>query len=189
MESPYGEGSVNGELGGRDQGPNPAYNPETGVLDLSRLACSSTLSPGPFRRRQDEARGLQGALFFDLDGDGRFNEAADYPANVFVQDLGSGPKAWYTPRLIRALEQRRLNGNERPAHIPSLDESVAYWHWRDAEASIPGAVRKLPDLAVIVYANQRDHVQAAPDHPHILAQVEGFRKAGAKFVRLNPDRT
>lgn len=49
-------------------------------------------------------------------------------------------------------------------------------------------MRKCPNLAVIVYANTRDHVQADPAHTHILEQVEGFRKAGARFVRWNPDR-
>jgi len=51
------------------------------------------------------------------------------------------------------------------------------------------AVRNCTNLAVIVYANERDHVQAAPDHGHILIQVEGFRQPKARFVRLNPDRS
>jgi hypothetical protein len=188
MESPYGEGNVNIELGGRDQGVNPAYDPETGQLNLSKLAWSADLPPGPPRRWQGEGAGLKGALFFDLNGDGRFSPSDDYPANAFVQDLGQGPKAWYTPRLIRQAEKRKLYGQQRPAHVPSLAESIEYWRWRDAAESIAAAVSKCPQVAVIVYANERDHVQVAPDHPHILAQVEGFREAGAKFVRLNPDR-
>ena len=188
MESPYGEGNVNIELGGRDQGVNPAYNPQTGVLDLSKLAWSPDAPPGPPRRWRAAGEQLRGGLFFDLDGDGRFSPASDYSANVFVQDLGQGPKAWYTPRLIGEAEKRQLFGSRRPEHIPTLAESEAYWRWRDAAGSIAAAVRKCPQLAVIVYANQRDHVQASPDHPHILAQVEGFRQAGAKFVRLNADR-
>lgn len=188
MESPYGEGNVNIELGGRDQGVNPAYNPQTGVLDLSKLAWSADLPPGPPRRWQGEGTGLRGALFFDLNGDGLYVETGDYPANAFVQDLGQGAKVWYTPRLIREAEARKLFGKARPAHVPSLAESTEYWRWRDAAGSIGTAVKNCPNVAVIVYANQRDHVQTAPDHPHILVQVEGFRQAGAKFVRLNADR-
>ena len=188
MESPYGIGSVNVELGGRAEGLNPAYNPETGVLDLSKLAWSNDLPPASPRRPQGAGTDLKGALFFDLDGDGRFAESKDFPANVPVQDLGHGPKAWYSPRLIQEAETRRLYGTKRPDHVPSLAESTEYWGWRDAAGSIAAAVRKCPAIAVIVYANEQDHVQAAPDHPHILAQVEGFRQAGAKFVRLNPDR-
>jgi hypothetical protein len=188
MESPYGEGNVNIELGGRDQGVNPAYDAGTGRLDLSRLAWSNDLAPGPPRRWQGADSPLRGSLFFDLNGDGRFVAAEDFPANVFVQDLGQGPKAWYTPRLVREAEARGLWGERRPAHMPSLAESLEYWRWRDAAGSISNAARKCTNLAVIVCANERDHVQVAPDHPHILAQVEGFRQAGAKFVRLNPDR-
>jgi hypothetical protein len=156
--------------------------------DRGRLAWSADLPPGPPPRWQGERAGVRGALFFDLNGDGRFSESGDYPANAFVQDLGQGPKAWYTPRLIREAEQRKLHGEQRPAHVPSLAESTEYWRWRDAAGSIGAAVRKCPKVAVIVYANERDHVQVAPDHPHILTQVEGFRLSGAKFARLNPDR-
>lgn len=188
MESPYGEGNVNIELGGRDRGVNPAYNPEKGVLDLSKLAWSAELAPGSPRTLQGPGAGLKGALFFDLDGDGKFSQWNDYAANALVQDLGQGPKVWYSPRLIREAERRRLYGVARPGHVPSLAESTEYWRWRDAAGSVREAVSKCPKVAVIVYANERDHVQAAPDHPHILAQVDAFQKAGAKFVRLNPDR-
>ncbi len=92
MESPYGEGNVNIELGGRDQGVNPAYDAETDTLDLSKLAWSADLPPGPPRRWQGEGAGVRGALFFDLNGDGRFSESDDYPANAFVQDLGRDRK-------------------------------------------------------------------------------------------------
>lgn len=76
----------------------------------------------------------------------------------------------------------------RPRHVPTLAEAKEFWRYRDAAPSIPDGVRKCPNLAVIVYANERDHVQADPAHSHILEQVEGFRKASARFVRLNPDR-
>jgi len=189
MESPYGEGNVNIELGGREQGVNLAYNPITGVLDMSKLAWSGDLPPGPPRRWRGTGSTLKGALFFDLDGDGRFSESKDSPANVFVQDLGQGPKAWYSPRLIREAETRTLYGAKRPDHIPTLAESTEYWRWCDAAGSIAAAVGKCKNLAVIVYANERDHVQVAPDHPHILVQAEGFRAAGVWFIRLNPDRS
>ena len=188
MESPYGEGNVNIELGSRDERLNPAYDPHTGVLDLSKLAWSAELRPGLPARWESRRPGPQGALFFDLNGDNRFSESVDYPANAVIQDLGTGPKVWYSPRLVRQAEERNLYGGTRPAHMPSWAEAIEYWRWRDAAGSIPEAVRKCPEVAVIVYANHGDHVQIAPDHPHILTQVEGFRQAGAKFVRLNPDR-
>ncbi len=188
MESPYGEGAVNVELGGRDDRLNPAYDPATGALDLSKLAWAPDLQPGPGRRWRGEGENLRGSLFFDVNGDGRFADPPDFSINAFTFDLGGGMKVWYTPRLLHEAHARKLFGARPPPHIPTVEESVECWRWRDAEKSIPAAVRNCTNLAVIVYANERDHVQVAPDHPHILAQVEGFRRAGAKFVRLNPDR-
>ena len=191
MESPYGEGMVPVELGGLDSGVNPAYDPQTGVLDLGRLAWSDELPPAGFPRRGPQPPpGLKGALYFDINRDGRFSPEDDFPANVFLRDVGGGMKAWYSPRLLREAERRALWGKTRPAHLPAVAESEAFWGDREASAAIPEAVRKCPNAAVIVYAGERDHVQAAPDHPHILVQVEGFRKgqAKARFVRLNPDR-
>jgi hypothetical protein len=189
MESPYGEGAANVELGGRESGLNPAYDPQTGVLDLSKLAWSEALSPGLFRKPMlVNTRDLKGALFFDLNGDGQFTTDDDFPANCFVGDVGEGVKAWYSPRLLAEAEKRLLIPGERPRHVPTLPEAKNFWRYRDAASSIPDAVRKCPTVAVIVYANERDHVQADPAHTHILEQVEGFRNAGARFVRLNPDR-
>jgi len=189
MESPYGEGAANVELGGREGGLNPAYDPKTGTLDLSKLAWSSELSPGLMRKPMlVNTRELRGALFFDLDGDGRFAAKDDFPANCFVGDAGGGVKAWYSPRLLAEAEKRKLIPAERPRHVPTPAETKEFWRYREAAPSIPAAVRKCPNLAVIVYANEQDHVQADPAHTHILAQIEGFRVAGAKFMRLNPDR-
>jgi len=189
MESPYGEGAANVELGGHETGLNPAYNPLTGALDLSKLAWAAELSPGLFGKPMlVDTRQLRGAFFFDLDSDAQFSSRRDFPANCFVGDAGRGVKAWYSVRLLAEAERRRLIPKPRPAHVPTLEEAKEFWRYRDAAPSIPDAVRNCPNLAVIVYANQRDHVQADPAHTHILVQVEGFRKAGARFVRLNPDR-
>jgi len=189
MESPYGEGAANVELGGHESGVNPAYDSRTGVLDLSKLAWSGELSPGLFRKPMlVSTREMKGAFYFDLNGDRRFSRDEDFPANCFVGDAGDGVKAWYSPRILAEAEKRKLIQGERQAHVPALGEAQEFWSWRDAAPSIPAAVRGCANVAIIVYANERDHVQADPAHTHILEQVEGFRKAGARFVRLNPDR-
>lgn len=189
MESPYGEGAANAELGGQEGGVNPAYDPTTGVLDLSRLAWSADLTPGLFRKPMPGTpRELKGALYFDQNGDGRFSRGEDFPVTCFVGDAGGGWRAWYSPRLLAEVERRSLITGDRPEHLPTVAAAREFWSWRDAAPSIPEAVRRCPRLAVIVYANERDHVQADPAHTHILVQVEGFRQAGARFVRLNPDR-
>ena len=193
-ESPYGEGAVGEELGSqRDQGRvNPAYDPRTGVLDLSKLAYDPNLPQrGRSSARSPGAPGVlpfRGALFFDLDGDGRFSPETDYRHQPVLWDAGDGPRFWYSVRLLREAEKRNLFAGQRPAYIPSADEALEFWRTRDATGLVPEAIRKIPQLAVIVVAHVSDHMQAAPDHPHIRAQVNAFQKVGARFVRLNPDR-
>jgi hypothetical protein len=96
-------------------------------------------------------------------------------------------KACYSPRILAEAETRQLIRSGSPAHVPALAEAREFWSWRDAAPVIPEVARRCTNLAVIVYANERDHVQADPVHTHILEQVEGYRKAGVRFVRLNPD--
>jgi hypothetical protein len=189
MESPLGEGAVNIELGGHETGLNPAYDSSTGKLDLSRLAWSETLVPGFTARPLPAAtRELSGALFFDVDGDGGFFEQHDFPASCVVGNAGNGVRAWYSPRLVAELEKRELAGASKPAHLPTLAEAREFWAWRDGAPMVANAVSNCAGVAVIVYANERDHVQADPRHTHILVQLEGFQKARGRFVRLNPDR-
>jgi len=191
MESPYGEGAAGVELGGRNGRLCPAYDPETGVLDLSKLAFDPDLELRPFgagRSRRPSGPALVGSLFFDMDGDGKCESDEDYRVQGLMFDVGGGRKSWYSVRLMRAAEERGLFGDSRPAHIPTLEEAVEFWRYRDATGLVADAVRKVPDVAVIVLANETDHVQIAPDHPHIRAQVNGFQEAGAKLIRLNSDR-
>lgn len=192
MESPYGEGAVGVELGGRRQQLNPAYDPKTGVLDLTKLAYDADLeirSFGAGRSRNSSQPTLIGSLFFDMNGDAKYQADADFTLQPQVFDVGQGPKSWYSVRAIREAERRVFLNARRPAHIPKLGEAIEFWRYRDATGLIPDAVLNIPDIAVIVVAGETDHVQIAPDHPHIYAQVNAFQKAGARFVRLNPDRS
>lgn len=190
MESPYGEGAVNIELGGHNNGLNPAYDSATGKIDYSTLTFGQEFAPpflcsaGNYFKTQ-----LKGALYFDLNKNGEYDPSTDFVVNCIICNIGSGVKAWYSPRILAEAYKRNLIPQPAPSHIPTVEESRNFWLWRDGSYSLPEIGKKLPDLAVIVYANERDHVQAHPMHSHIIEQVEGFRKAGVRFVRLNPDRS
>lgn len=191
MESPYGEGAVGAELGSRRGRLCPAYDADTGVLDLTKLAFDPNSEIRPFgagRFGDPSLPALVGSLFFDMDGDGKCKSEEDYRLQPPVFDVGQGRKAWYSVRLMREAEKRSLFGDPRPAHIPTLDDAIEFWRYRDATGLVAEAVRKIPNLAAIVVAGETDHVQIAPDHPHIRAQVNAFQEAGAKLIRLNPDR-
>lgn len=191
-ESPYGEGAVGEELGSprlHGKRVNPAYDAERSRLDLSKLTYDPDLPMTARGRTPEQRRDLpfRGSLFFDIDGDGRYDPEADFRHQPARFDPSSGPRFWYSIRLLREAEKRDLYGGARPGHIPTAEEAVEFWHYRDATGLVTDAVRKIPDLAVIVVANAQDHMQIAPDHPHIRIQVNAFQKAGARFIRLNPD--
>ena len=192
-ESPYGEGAVGEELGSprRANGRvNPAYDAETSQLDLSKLAYDSDLAMTGRGRTQQQRRELpfRGSLFFDMDGNGRYDPQTDFRHQPVGFDPGQGPKFWYSIRLLREAERRNLFGDSWPTHIVTVEEAEEFWHYRDATGLVPDAIRKIPNLAAIIVANEDDHMQVAPDHPHIRIQANAFQEAGARFVRVNPDR-
>jgi len=120
--------------------------------------------------------------------DGRYNAETDFCHQPPMYNPGGGTMFWYSIRLLREAERRSLFGDSKPAHIPTAEEAVEFWRYRDATGLVPEAVRKITNLAVIIVANEDDHMQVAPDHPHICIQANAFQKAGAHFVRVNPDR-
>ena len=170
-ESPVGDGMPNVDAGVRTN-LNPAYNPDTGEFDTSLLAYSEML-PGP-------DSGL-GGLYFDIDENGMLDVGVDFmaPYHAFQG------KSYYSDYLRQAAETLAVSLAE---HIATREETSEFWYWRNGELWIESTVQANPDLMFIVEAGDQDHVQGAPDHPHVLIQYEGFRSAGARFVRLNPDR-
>ena len=192
-ESPYGEGAVGEELGSprTEEGRvNPAYNAEIGTLDLSKLAYDPNLAMTGRGRTPQQRRELPflGSLFFDLDEDEHFDPKTDFRHQPIRFDGGQEPKFWYSKRLLSEAKSRSLFGESWPEHIATFEEASEFWHYRDATEQIPDAIRKLPNLAVIVIANEDDHMQVAPDHPHIRIQANAFQEAEARFIRVNPDR-
>jgi len=192
-ESPYGEGAVGEELGSprRANGRiNPAYDAQTSRLDLAKLAYDPGLAMTGRGRTQQQRRELpfRGSLFFDMDGNGRYDPQTDFRHQPARFDPDQGPKFWYSTRLLQEAEKRNLFGDAWLAHIATVAQAEEFWHYRDATGLVPDAVRKIPNLAVIIVANEDDHMQVAPDHPHIRIQTNAFQKAGARFVRVNPDR-
>ncbi|MDZ7725608.1 MAG: T9SS type A sorting domain-containing protein [candidate division KSB1 bacterium] len=172
-ESPVGDGMPTVDAG-RKNCLNPAYNPDTGGFDWSQLAYCDTLTP---------SEGYTGGLYFDIDQDGRYDSnTSDFKVPVYVYKN----KLYYSVQMRDAAQAKGISCSPETA-APGLTES--FWLWRNGENWIQSAVQANPDLMFIVEAGDQDHVQGAPDHPHILVQTNGFLAAGGRFVRLNPDRS
>lgn len=170
-ESPVGDGMPNVDAGGNAR-TNPAYNPETGEFSAGYLRYSQTLVTRD---------GDMGALFFDINDNGIANPDVDFiPSYQYYQN-----KCFYSLWLRLAAEDL---GVAFPDHIPGIDETQAFWQYRNGANWMEEALLHNPDMMFMVEAGDVDHVQGAPDHPHILIQYTGFLNAGARFVRLNPDR-
>ncbi|MDP6041244.1 MAG: hypothetical protein QGG64_22030 [Candidatus Latescibacteria bacterium] len=195
-ESPLGDGIVSAELGGFGGEPNPAYNPDTGVLDLSLLAydpAATTVRPRGGRQAgqlKPEIAALKGALYYDCNRNGQLDEEGDFRLNPVLVELPD--KAPFVPFSLQVLEEvarRNLIIGKWPEHILTLNNVREFWFRRDGSWRISEAVRNCPNVKIIVYGNEIDHVQRTADHVHLLTAVEGFLNAGARFVRLNPDRS
>jgi len=178
-ESPVGDGMPNVEAGEKGQ-VNPAYDPNTGTWDYSRLAFSDTLTVS------NQTPLVKGGFYFDLNSNSIF-DTSDFKPNAYVFTTGM-TKAYYSLRLRTEAENRGLIPVSAPTTLATVEETRAFWLFRNGENWIEAAITGNANLLFMVTASEEDHVQGAPDHPHILIQYEAFRNAGARFVRLNPDR-
>jgi len=170
-ESPVGDGMPTVDAGGHAC-VNYAYDPSTGVFDWSKLAYSSAIV---------QEGGMAGGLFFDMNSNGAVDQGWDF---VLSPRLYNG-KLYYSHQARAAAAARSIFLPQRFATAAACD---TFWLWRNGGRWIDAAGAGNENLMFIVEAGDRDHVQGAPDHPHILAQYNGFRQSGIRFARLNPDR-
>ena len=85
----------------------------------------------------------------------------------------------------RNLEE--LGGTPWPPDIATPAQANAFWDLREAVRRYPGALTNIPDLEGMVLTSLVDHVQTAPDHPHVHQAFDGWDRNGA-WVKINPAR-
>ena len=105
---------------------------------------------------------------------------------------GKGPEMWGKRYFSNALTQGLRNNGALtdaswPAGLATPEETVAVWPYRIAVNNYPLLKTSAPSLKVMLVFAKNDHVQAAPDKPHIRQAYDGFRKTAGLWVRLNPD--
>jgi hypothetical protein len=181
---------IDGGWGSRFQ-PNPGYDPVSGTMNFERLRYTPAMPLWlwPILPVRWQPGWPTGGLYLDLDGNGRFNRDGDYAFRAGYRAVGgSGPaKAFYTLPVVREARARNVFGSTWPAHIATVEEVEERDRREDVLRRIPDAVRRLPDLAVLVFESETGHVTTAADHPHAIAHVNAWLDAGARWVRLNPD--
>ncbi|HIP99024.1 TPA: hypothetical protein EYH33_00550 [Candidatus Bipolaricaulota bacterium] len=132
-----------------------------------------------------QGRGTRGVLYHDLNGNGSYEEG-DYVLGASPGTFNGVEKRVYSTAALEAVAERGLR-DPWPLEVATLEEAQAYWAICDISRYYDEVLQALPDLTAIVIGSQVDHVQVAPDHPHILLQYWGWQEAGTYWVRLNPD--
>ena len=191
-ESPVGDGMPQAEAGSKETSLRPfnpsvnqAYDPDDGEWDLSSLRYDPGIQVPLI---EDQSKRVLGGLYFDITGDALVTPGKDYIPYPLIFETPDGPKGYYSERLRNAADSLGILPSNTPEHIATKEETGEFWSQRNGEYWIGPAMDRLPNLMFMVIANDTDHVQRAADHPHVLIQYEAFRIAGARFVRLNPDR-
>jgi hypothetical protein len=121
--------------------------------------------------------------YFDIDGD----EEAD--EDDFI--LGSRIPTMYDKNYLSMLLTQALLDNgvftddTWPDELATAEEAAAIWPFRqtvDNYARLAGT-----DLKVMLVFAVKDHVQPAPDKPHVHQAFDGFYHTAGLWIRLNPD--
>jgi len=179
-ESPVGDGMPQAEAGSKPTSlrpfnpeVNPVYNPDTGDWDLTSLSYDASIRIGVLDSQEE----VVGGLYFDNNGNSAVDHGTDFIAYPLVFEIDGSYKAFYSDRLRMEAETRNLFPDPLPSHIPTLDESITFWHWRNGEYRIDSTLYKIPQLMFMVVASEIDHVQRARPSS-CLIQYEGFRTAG-----------
>ncbi len=187
-ENPAGVQFTTVDLGSRER-PNPAYVPGSCRLTPEGVRCDVDYS----RLRWDPAarargRGPQrthGALYHDLDSDGRYGPG-DYALGAYTGTFAGRTKRVYSTAALEAALARGLF-EPWPEDVATLEEARGFWSIRDMSRYYDEAIAKRPELRAIVIGSVEDHVQGTPDYPHIVLHYRGWMEAGIRWIRLNPD--
>ncbi len=186
-ESPVGDGVPISDHGVKANGSstpsptvNPAYNPTNGVWSWTDLRWDAGFT------LEQPTGSITGVFYIDADHSGAANPGTAAGSDfVFRATTHDGTNYWSGQVTTAAAANGVFPAS--PATVATAAEATAFWQVRNGVYWIDAAVTRFPDLMFLVIASQQDHVQSAPDYPHILIQYEGFRAAGARLARVNPD--
>jgi len=99
-----------------------------------------------------------------------------------------GGKRWFSHALTQALlDNGAFTLATWPSDLATPQQTADFWPYRTTVSNYAAIGEKLPELRVLLPFATADHVQAAPDKPHIRQAYDGFRKAAGLWTRLNCD--
>jgi len=97
-------------------------------------------------------------------------------------------KRYFSHALTQALlDNGVFTADDWPHDIATPSETGNFWPYRITIHNYEAIGEKLPELRVMLVFAAYDHVQTAPDKPHIRQAYDGFRKTAGLWTRLNCD--
>ncbi len=167
------------ELGYYDDERNPVYNPFYNPDNYTPTTIDIDYSTVGWYQEEGDDRGRP---YFAARGDK--HEHILHP-EIHPSLWG---KWYYSRGLTKALEENNAFGDEAwPDYLATFEETKNYWPYRTTVNNYPLLVTAKPDLKVMLVFADEDHVQAAPDKPHIHQAYDGFYHTANLWVRMNPD--
>jgi hypothetical protein len=118
----------------------------------------------------------------DLDLDGKLELDEDFPLSAYTYE--DGIKKVYSRPVTHALAENNILPSW-PSDTATPAEADKYWDIREAVRLYSDAITKIPHLKGMILASIKDHVQSAPDKPHIHQAFDGWNKSNA-WVKINP---
>ncbi|MBN2082419.1 hypothetical protein JW859_09460 [bacterium] len=123
-----------------------------------------------------------GGFTSDLNGNGVIDATEDWGFGFWLSD---GLRYYSQPVIEAIWDQEVFPSSSEPAWLPTVAQAEDFWYERDATLNYAAAAANLSQLKAIQLARVVDHVQAAPDKPHVYQAYHGWHGNGV-WVKLNP---
>lgn len=97
-------------------------------------------------------------------------------------------KRWFSHALTQALLDNGVFALDTwPSDVATPQQTGEFWPSRIVVHNYQAIGENLPELRVLLPFASYDHVQSAPDKPHIRQAYDGFHETAGLWTRLNCD--
>ncbi len=161
-----------------DKNKTPVYNPFYNPEDYTPTTINVDYSTVGWIQNNEYP---EGRPFFKME-DGRNHILSHKHPTMW-------DKTYYSRKLTHALlDNGALTLRDWPENVATPAEADSAWETRITAFNYPKLRSKLPNLKTMLIFQDEDHVQAAPDKPHIHQAWDGFHLTANLWCRLNPDQ-
>jgi len=165
------------EIGHFDERRQPVYNP---YYDHEGYTPTSIAVDYSHLNWVQNASFPEGRPIFEVPG------GEDYVLDDKGPNING--RRWFSHSLTQALlDNGVFTLDTWPEDVATPQQTGDFWPYRITVDNYAMIGEKLPELRVVLPFATYDHVQTAPDKPHVRQAYDGFRKTAGLWTRLNCD--